>query len=97
MTLPAYPIRPDVLAFEPYAPGLAIDEIRARFGLESVVKMASNENPLGCSPVVQKTLKDNAGLAFRYAQSGNRSWCPPWPRTTALPRPTSCPATARTR
>ena len=71
MTLPAYPIRPDVLAFEPYAPGLAIDEIRVRFGLESVVKMASNENPLGCSSLVQKTLKDNAAFAFRYAQSGN--------------------------
>ena len=71
MTLPAYPIRPEVLAFEPYSPGLAIDEIRARFNLESVVKMASNENPLGCSPLVQKALKDNAAFAFRYAQSGN--------------------------
>ena len=69
--MPAYPIRPDVLAFEAYSPGLSIDEIRARFNLESVVKMASNENPLGCSPLVQKTLRDNVAYSFRYAQSGN--------------------------
>ena len=71
MTTTAYPIRPDVLAFEPYSPGLSIDEIRERFELASVVKMASNENPLGCSPLVQKALKDNAAFAFRYAQSGS--------------------------
>lgn len=71
MTLPTYPIRSEVLAFEPYSPGLSIDEIRTRFGLASVTKMASNENPLGCSPLVRKTLNDNAAYAFRYAQSGN--------------------------
>ena len=76
MTLPSYPIRPEVLAFEPYSPGLSIDEIRARFGLASVVKLASNENPLGCSPLVQYTLRENADSVFRYAQSGN-------PRLTA--------------
>ena len=71
MTPPAYPVRPEVLAFDPYVSGLAIDEIRARFGLESVIKMASNENPLGCSPLVQKAIRDNAASAFRYPQSGN--------------------------
>ena len=50
MTLPAYPIRPDVLAFEPYAPGLAIDEIRARFGLESVVKWPATKLPWAARP-----------------------------------------------
>ena len=71
MTLPAYPIRPDVLAFEPYAPGLAIDEIRARFGLESVVKMASNENPLGMSPLACDAVQRHASMGFRYPQGGN--------------------------
>ncbi|MDL2316725.1 histidinol-phosphate transaminase [Desulfovibrio sp. OttesenSCG-928-A18] len=66
-----YPIRPDVLAMEPYSPGLSIDEIRARFGLDSVIKMASNENPAGVSPVVRKVLCEHAAYAFRYAQSGN--------------------------
>ncbi|MBQ4518548.1 MAG: histidinol-phosphate transaminase [Clostridia bacterium] len=34
----------------PYAPGRPIDEIKRQFGLSEVVKLASNENPLGASP-----------------------------------------------
>jgi histidinol-phosphate aminotransferase len=64
-------VRDEVLEFTPYAPGLSIDEIRAKYGLASVIKMASNENPLGTSPLVQKALKDKAAMAFRYPQSGN--------------------------
>lgn len=71
MTLPRYPIRAEVQAFEPYAPGLSIDEIRLRFGLDSVVKMASNENPLGTSPLVQNAIRSHADSIFRYAQAGN--------------------------
>ena len=70
MTATPYPIRPDVLAFEPYSPGLSIDEIRARFGLDTVIKMASNENPLGTSPFVREVIARHAAHAFRYAQSG---------------------------
>ena len=66
-----YPIRPAVLDFAPYSPGLSIDEIRRRFQLESVVKMASNENPLGTSPLVKDAICRAATSAFRYAQSGN--------------------------
>lgn len=64
-------VRPEVLDFKPYVPGLSIDEIKDRYGLSDVIKLASNENPLGTSPVVQRVLHDRAGLAFRYAQSGN--------------------------
>lgn len=67
----AYPIRPEVLAFEPYSPGLSIDEIRSRYGLDSVIKMASNENPLGASPLAQEAIRATAPMAFRYARSGN--------------------------
>ncbi len=67
----SFPIRPEVLELTPYTPGLSIDEIQQRFGLGRVVKLASNENPLGTSPQVQKVLRDKAGLAFRYTQSGN--------------------------
>ncbi len=67
----AYPIRPAVLDIAPYSPGLAIDEIRRRYKLENVVKMASNENPLGTSPLVKEAVCRAAGMAFRYAQSGN--------------------------
>ncbi len=71
MPATSYPVRPEVLAFEPYSPGLSIAEIQSRYGLDTVIKMASNENPLGVSPYVQKVIADHAGFAFRYAQSGN--------------------------
>ena len=66
----SYPIRPAVLEFTPYAPGLSIDEIKERYGLSQVVKMASNENPLGTSPLVQERVCKAAGTMFRYIQSG---------------------------
>ncbi|GAU09678.1 histidinol-phosphate transaminase [Desulfoplanes formicivorans] len=64
-------IRPDIRDFEPYVAGRSIDEIKAAYQLTSVIKLASNENPLGTSPVVQDVICKNASLAFRYAQAGN--------------------------
>lgn len=43
-------IRPNVLELEPYSPGKPIDEVKRELGLSDVVKLASNENPLGPSP-----------------------------------------------
>ena len=40
-------VRPEMLDFDPYVAGLSIEEIRERFGLTEIVKLASNENPLG--------------------------------------------------
>jgi histidinol-phosphate aminotransferase len=68
-------VRPEVLEFKPYSPGLGIDEIRDRSGLSNIIKMASNENPLGVSPVVEEVLRDNAPLAFRYPSAGNPCLC----------------------
>lgn len=65
------PIRPEVRGFRPYTAGLSIEEIREKYGLERVIKMASNENPLGVSPVVRRVLAGRAGMAFRYPQTGN--------------------------
>lgn len=60
-----------IQALDAYAPGLSIDEIRRRHGLEQVIKLASNENPLGASPLAQEAIRRHAGLAFRYPQGGN--------------------------
>lgn len=64
-------VRPEVMDFSPYSAGLSIDEIKERYGLDTVVKLASNENPLGTSPLVQQVIRSHAGHVFRYAQSGN--------------------------
>ncbi len=67
----SFPIRDVLLDFTPYSPGLSIDEIQEMYNLGKVIKLASNENPLGTSPLVQKAICKKAGYAFRYTQSGN--------------------------
>ncbi|MGQ0530489.1 MAG: histidinol-phosphate transaminase [Panacagrimonas sp.] len=57
---------PGVLGIEPYTPGMPIDELQRRLGLADVIKLASNENPLGASPKVAaalaKAAHDNLAL-----------------------------------
>ncbi|MDD6180501.1 MAG: histidinol-phosphate transaminase [Desulfovibrionaceae bacterium] len=67
----SFHVRPEISGLTPYSPGLSIDEIRERFGLASVIKLASNENPLGTPPLAQEAVRRHAGDAFRYPQSGN--------------------------
>ena len=62
--------RAEARSFSPYVPGLSIDEIKEKYGLTNVIKLASNENPLGVSPEVREVLESSLALAFRYPQSG---------------------------
>jgi histidinol-phosphate aminotransferase len=41
---------PGVRALEPYVPGKPVEELQRELGLRDVIKLASNENPLGASP-----------------------------------------------
>ncbi len=63
--------RSQIADLAPYTPGLSVDEIRQKYGLANIIKMASNENPLGTSPLVQEALKRHAGDVFRYPRGGN--------------------------
>ncbi len=40
----------------PYVPGKSTDELAGEQGLTDIIKLASNENPLGCSPLVTQAL-----------------------------------------
>ena len=40
----------------PYVPGKSSDELARERGLTHIIKLASNENPLGCSPLVTNAL-----------------------------------------
>jgi len=60
-----------VASFEPYEAGLSMEEIRKKYGLEKVVKMASNENPYGVSDKVLQRIKESASQSSRYPQSCN--------------------------
>ena len=45
-----------ILGMQPYKPGKPIEEVQREFGLDEVVKLASNENPFGFSPKVKQFL-----------------------------------------
>ena len=64
-------VRPDVAEFEAYEPGLSMEEIRLRYGLERVIKLASNENSLGVPPSAREALLAALSRAHRYPQAGN--------------------------
>lgn len=49
-----------VKGLKAYQPGKSIDAVKKEFGLEEIVKLASNENPLGCSPKVTAFLKESS-------------------------------------
>lgn len=41
-----------------YQPGKPLEEVKREFGLDEVIKLASNENPFGCSPRVWPALAE---------------------------------------
>ncbi|WP_313798496.1 histidinol-phosphate transaminase [Cytobacillus sp.] len=45
-----------LLQLTPYQPGKSIDEVKKQYGLNKIVKLASNENPFGCSVKVVEAL-----------------------------------------
>jgi histidinol-phosphate aminotransferase len=53
-----------------YEPGKQAEEIRKRYGLAQVAKLASNENPLGPSPLALKGVQQQMGSLNLYPNSG---------------------------
>lgn len=62
----AQAVSPQVLDLKPYVPGKPIEELRRERGLASIVKLASNENPLGPSPAAVAALETQVGGLHRY-------------------------------
>lgn len=59
-------VRKEIREIAPYVPGKPIDDIKRVYNLERIIKLASNENPLGCSPKVKEVLKKNLDDINRY-------------------------------
>ncbi len=65
-----------------YKPGKPLEETQREFGLNQVFKLASNENPLGPSPLVKKALESAINNQHLYPdpsqydllQSGSKFW-----------------------
>lgn len=57
---------PGVQKLSPYQPGKPIDELKRELGLSDIVKLASNENPLGVSPRVKEAIARELNELARY-------------------------------
>lgn len=51
---------------KPYVPGKSMEELRREYGLTDVIKLASNENPLGASPKALAAMKAVLSEASYY-------------------------------
>jgi histidinol-phosphate aminotransferase len=58
--------RPNLDRLKPYSPGKPIEEVRREFGLQRIVKLASNENPLGPSPRAVEAIRAAAAQVHLY-------------------------------
>lgn len=64
------PIHPDIQSLNPYVPGKPIEELQRELRLARVVKLASNENPLGPSPKALAALVGEHDSLHRYPDGG---------------------------
>ncbi|MBP7216698.1 MAG: histidinol-phosphate transaminase [Candidatus Omnitrophica bacterium] len=62
-------IRKNILHLTPYQAGKPIEETKRQLGLRKVIKLASNENPLGASPKAVRAIKKNLTSLNRYPDS----------------------------
>jgi histidinol-phosphate aminotransferase len=61
-----------ILSIKPYKPGKPLEEVEREYGISNSVKLASNENPLGPSPMAAKAIQAAVGKLNRYPDgSGN--------------------------
>ena len=56
---------PGVVSLKPYEPGKPEEELKRELNLDAIIKLASNENPLGCSENASRAVRESANVA-RY-------------------------------
>lgn len=64
-------LRKQVVEIKEYVPGKSIEEIAQKYGLdpEKIIKLGSNENPLGPSRFAVKAIQEKAGKVHLYPPS----------------------------
>jgi len=63
-------VPPYIAAMEPYVTGLSIEEVRRRYDLDRIIKLASNENPAGPAPLAFHAAKAALSGSHRYPDGG---------------------------
>ncbi|TYS68405.1 histidinol-phosphate transaminase [Sutcliffiella horikoshii] len=59
-------VKEQLLNLTPYQPGKPMEEVKRELGLEKIVKLASNENPYGCSHFVKEALMAELNNSATY-------------------------------
>jgi histidinol-phosphate aminotransferase len=61
---------PGIAELKPYIPGKPISELERELGLSDIVKLASNENPLGCGERAREAIRRTAEEVALYPDGG---------------------------
>ena len=59
-----------VSAIKPYVPGKPMEELERELGIKDSIKLASNENPLGPSPLALEAIREATNDLNRYPDGG---------------------------
>ncbi|HUV04918.1 MAG TPA: histidinol-phosphate transaminase [Armatimonadota bacterium] len=61
-------VKENIRRLKPYSPGKPIEEVEREFGVKDIVKMASNENPLGPSPKALAAMREALNKVALYPE-----------------------------
>lgn len=64
--MPSPQPKPGIMSIKPYVAGKS----KATSGVQKIIKLSSNENNLGASPLAFQAVKEHAGKIHRYPDSG---------------------------
>ena len=70
LTVPDY-----ILSLKPYVAGKPLEELEREYGITDAVKLASNENPLGPSPLAINAIQQAVKKLHRYPNGGSYYLC----------------------
>ena len=63
-------VPPYIASLRPYEAGRTIEDVRQQYGLTDIVKLASNENPLGASPMALEAVRHAMDHLNLYPNGG---------------------------
>jgi histidinol-phosphate aminotransferase len=64
-------VRNAILGLKIYQAGKPISEVKRELGLNDIIKLASNENPIGCSPEVKRVIREIIEEVNLYPDASN--------------------------
>ncbi len=65
-------VKSSITKLNPYQPGKSVQEVKDELGLDSITKLASNENPFGCSGLASEAVKKAADMLAVYPDGSAR-------------------------